>query len=260
MFIDQLCSGIAETGGRVCVGLDPHMDRIPSQYGPDVAGVERFLQHVISETAPHAAVYKPNAAFFEAMGPEGLRLLRRVIDSVHRLDRSAILDAKRGDIASTAGAYARALLGEMAADAVTVVAYMGEEAVVPFLEAGGFAFVVAVPSNASARAIIEHGDPPLYLRIVEMACTLFERFPKQVGLVVGATQPDKVCRVRAGCPDLPWLVPGLGAQGGDAAAFFSALEGEQLFVANASRSILFADDPAAAACSMKHMIEELRHA
>lgn len=259
MFIDLLRAGMLETEGCVCVGLDPHVDLIPDSYGTSIEGIGAFLEDVISKTLPHTAAYKPNIAFFEALGPDGLRLLKQVIERIHGLDRGVILDAKRGDIASTAQAYAHAALRVLGADAVTLVAYMGEDAVIPFLEAGGFAFLVAVPSNPSAIPIIEHGDPPLYARIAEMGLSLSARFPGQVGLVVGATQPDKASVVQEQAPGLAWLVPGLGAQGGSAAEFFATLPREQLLVANASRSILFAEDPAKAAETMKHRIEELRH-
>jgi len=259
MFVKKLRYGIDASGGNVCVGLDPHPALIPERFGSKVAGVQAFLEWIIDETVDHACAYKPNSAFYERMGPAGWQLLDHIIERVHSADRPVILDAKRGDIASTAAAYAQAAFDVLKADAITLVAYMGEDAVVPFLERGGFAFVVALPSNASSRAIVNHGSPPLYEQIASLVANLSLRFPDQLGLVVGATQADAVQAMNAASANLPWLVPGLGAQGGQAKTFFAATQHDRIMVVNASRSILFALDPGQAAERMKREIEEARH-
>jgi len=260
MFLEQYRSACDVTGGSLCVGLDPHLDRMPSEFGKTPKDVECFLDKVIEKTIDHASAYKPNIAFFEALGAEGLGVLARTIERVRRAERPVILDAKRGDIASTAAAYAAAAFGGLKADAITVVAYMGSDAVRPFLERGGFAFVLTLPSNPSAEAIVNHGDPPLYERVTEMALELESAYPGQLGLVVGATRPHEAGHLHRVAPDLPWLVPGIGAQGASSAAFFEEAGAHPVLAVNASRAILFAPDPGQAARELRETIEELRNA
>jgi orotidine-5'-phosphate decarboxylase len=252
MFADQLAAGIAETGGRLCVGLDPHPLLLPERFRGD-GGTEDFLRWVITETSPHACAFKPNAAFFEALGSRGIDVLGRVIEVAHASGRGVILDAKRGDISSTAQAYAKAAK-RLEADAMTVVPYMGEDAVRPFLEAGLFVYVLALPSNASAPSIACHGEPPICVLVAEMASRLEGEFPRQVGLVVGATQAAWVSAVHAASPELPWLVPGIGAQGGDLRAFRAAAEGHGEMIFNASRAVLGSADPGGTAEELRCVI------
>jgi len=259
MFIDQYRESCHATGGSLCVGLDPHLDRIPAEYGRTPDGVRDFLDSVIELTLDHASAFKPNIAFFEALGPEGLEVLARTVERVQQADRPVILDAKRGDIASTASAYAEAAFGQLGVDAITVVPYMGTDAVAPFLDRGGFTFLLALPSNPSAARIVDHGDPPLYQRVAELALELAAAYPKQVGLVVGATRPREAATLHRMAPDLPWLVPGIGAQGASSAAFFAAAGEHETIVVNASRAILFASDPRRAAAELRESIEELRN-
>jgi orotidine 5'-phosphate decarboxylase subfamily 2 len=258
MFIDAVRETMGDTGSTVCVGLDPHLSLLPPGVARTAEGIGDFLDRIVAETAEHACVYKPNSAFYEALGPDGAGLLQRTIARIHREGRPAILDAKRGDISSTAAAYARAAFDVLEADAITVVPYMGEDAVVPFLDAGGFTFLLALPSNPSARAIVDHGEPPIFERIAEMAVQLNATYPGQVGVVVGATQGDAVRRMDEVSGLLPWLVPGIGAQGGDAKVFFSNARRERIQLVNASRSIVFADDPGQAAEKLNAQIREAK--
>jgi len=250
VFLSELQHSIAEVGAPLCVGLDPH---------PDLLGAGRpwpFVRCILDATARYACAYKPNSAFYEAAGRAGWRTLRRTIDHAHALDRPVVLDAKRCDIASTAAAYATAAFDTLKADAVTVVPYMGEDAVRPFLDAGGFVFLLAVPTNPSAAAMIESGNPPLYERVVDMALDLSRRYPDQIGLVVGATRRETAERVATLAPELPWLVPGVGAQGGTTDL---ARAGIGVRLVSASRSVLGDSDPAAAAARLNaHLREILR--
>ena len=259
MFVEKLRQSIDETHGSLCVGLDPHLEQIPERFGRTTVGIQAFLDWVIDETVEHACAYKPNSAFYEALGGPGWGLLSHVIERVHKAGRPVILDAKRGDIASTAAAYAKAAFDVLDADAITLVAYMGEDAIVPFLEKGGFTFVLTSPSNASSRRIVEHGNPSVAECVATLAVELEGRYPNQLGLVVGATHPEAVARLDAVSDRLPWLVPGLGAQGGHADTFFSATRQERVMVVNASRSILFAPDPGLAAATMKREILEAQN-
>jgi len=247
MFIDAFRQACRDTGGCLCVGLDPHLDRIPDRFDTTAEGVHRFLCWIIEQTAPYASAYKPNAAFFEVLGAAGMDVLKRVIEEIHAAGRPVILDAKRGDISSTAKAYARAAFDVLGADAITVVPYMGEDAIVPFLEGGGYAFVLTLPTNPSSPEIVDHGEPPLYERVTRLAGELNRRFRDQVGLVVGATRPAEARRIHEMAPELGWLVPGIGAQGASVDAFGELIADHDITVVNASRAVLFADDPANAA-------------
>lgn len=259
MFIERLRESIGETHSSLCVGLDPHLELIPKRFGRSVLGVETFLDWVIDETVPVASAYKPNSAFYEAFGAAGWEMLSHVIEHVHEVGRPVILDAKRGDIASTAAAYARAAFDVLKADAITLVPYMGEDAIIPFLERGGFAFVLASPSNPSSRRIVEYGQPSLAECVAELSVGLEERFPHHVGLVVGATHPEAVSSLDTISQHLPWLVPGVGTQGGQAKTFFATAQRERLMIVNASRSILFAANPGQAAERMAREIQEAQH-
>lgn len=260
MFVEGLRGAVRESGGNLCVGLDPHLDLIPRRFGRTPTGVQGFLEWIIDETVAHACAYKPNSAFYEVLGASGWELLEHIIKRVHQVGRPVILDAKRGDIASTAAAYATAAFEVLAADAITLVPYMGEDAIVPFLERGGFAFILALPSNPTSRHIVDHGEPSLSECVAGLAVELDARFPNQLGLVVGATRADAVQLIDAASADLPWLVPGLGAQGGQSKTFFAQTQRDRLMAVNASRSILFAPDPRQAAETMKRQIQEARNA
>ncbi|MBU1050663.1 orotidine-5'-phosphate decarboxylase [Candidatus Bipolaricaulota bacterium] len=256
MFIEKLEASMQQSGGNLCVGLDPHRSQIPERFKKSVKGIQSFLDWIIDETAEHACAYKPNSAFYEALGSQGWDVLGHVIERVHRAGRPVILDAKRGDIASTAAAYASAAFDVLQTDAITLVPYMGSNAITPFLQTGGFAFVLTLPSNPSSRRVVEHGTPSLAECVATLTVELAEEYPDQLGMVVGATHADAVARLDDISGNLPWLVPGIGAQGGQADAFFAAVRQKRLMVVNASRSILFAPDPKHAAKQMKQDIKE----
>lgn len=231
--------------GLLCVGLDPHPQDVPS------AGELRgWCWRLIEATSPVAAAFKPNAAFFEAFGAEGLAALRDVIAGIPD-DIPVILDVKRGDIASTAEAYARAAFDALGADAVTLSPYLGADAVEPFVrDPARGAFVLCRTSNRGAApvqdAALASGEA-VFERVARLASG-WSRHPN-VGLVVGATEPEALRRVRAVAPDAWILAPGVGAQGGDlAAALRAGLRGDGLGVlVPVSRSIGRAADPRAEA-------------
>ncbi len=245
MFCERVIEAQKQTRSRVCVGLDPHSGT--------VAETRDRIRRVIGETAAHACAYKPNSAFFEAFGAAGMDLLAEAIAWVHGAERLCILDAKRGDIASTAEAYARAAFDVLNADAVTVVPYMGEDAIRPFLAHGRAVFIVALPSGRAAARIVEHGTPPLFLRVGELAAELSDEFPGQVGLVVGATRPEGAAVLHRAAPGLAWLVPGLGAQGGDLEAFELAAP-HRVVLYNVSRGIFADAAPGEAAKRWKEQV------
>jgi orotidine-5'-phosphate decarboxylase len=223
-YLDRLAARSAATGTVLCLGLDPDPAALPPGFSPDLAGVEAFARLVLRVAAPHAAAVKPNLAFFEAFGSPGVAALERLRRDVPA-DVPVIVDAKRGDIGSTAARQAVALFDTLGADAITVNPYLGEEAIAPLLErADRFAYVLCRTSNPGAAELqnltvdADRGSPrePLYARVARRAGGWGPG--GTVGLVVGATASEELRAIRAVAPALAFLVPGVGAQGGDVAA------------------------------------------
>ncbi len=262
-FTDRLRAAQAATRSRVCVGLDPDPARLPRPFRdrPAAEAMLAFNRAVIEATAEVACAFKPNLAFYEALGAEGWRVFEETVAAVPD-GRLVIADAKRGDIGNTARKYAHAFYEGVAADAVTVAPYMGTDSVVPFLEQEGrCAFVLVAtsnPSGAEVQDLVAEGEP-VYRRVARLAVEAAADRPGEAGFVVGATRPGLLAELRSAYPDAPFLVPGVGAQGGDAAAVVAAAGSGPLLV-NSSRGILYAsggDDFAEAA---RRAAEALRDA
>ena len=212
-------------GGPLCLGIDPHPDQLPHELPRNVAGMEAFARGVIEAAAEHAVAVKINVAFFEALGSEGWAALERVRRDVPA-GALCILDAKRGDIGSTAERYAAGLLGRLEADAVTLSPYLGEDAITPFLEyPDRLVYLLVRTSNRSAARLQELpvDGQPLHLRVARWAADTWS--DGRVGLVVGATAPQELAQIRRSVPGPAFLVPGVGAQGGDLAASARACDG-----------------------------------
>ena len=212
----RLRDRVSTLGAPLCVGVDPHPADLPAGFPRDVRGIERFAIELIEATAEHAVAFKLNVAFYEAYGSAGWAALERARAAVPR-EIFVILDAKRGDIGPTAERYAEGLMGRLGADAVTLSPFLGEDAVEPFLAyPDSFVYVLSRTSNPGAGVVqeIDAGGAPLYERIAEWVAG---RWPggSRVGLVVGATAPRELARLREVVPELPFLVPGVGPQGGD---------------------------------------------
>ncbi len=239
---------------QLCVGLDPDPERIPG----GAAGALRHCMAVVDATAEHACCYKPNSAFWEQYGPDGwaaLLELRGYIGS----DTPVLLDAKRADMDNTMRAYARAVFETLDMDACTIHAYHGSDSIAQFTRyADRGVYVVCRTSNPGAADLqhLDAGGKPLYLRVAELA----ERHNQMgnVALVVGATAPEQIRDVRAASP-LPFLIPGIGAQGGDLEASVRAAwngDAASCLIAS-SRSVLYAEDPGAAARELKEAINSV---
>ena len=259
MFFTKLRQASQSNRSFLCVGLDPHPSLLPEK---DVAA---FNRAIIEATADLACCYKPNLAFYEAMGPQGLEVLIRTVEAVPR-HLPVIADAKRGDISSTAEAYARALFDVYGFDAATVNPYLGTDSLAPFLQrADKGVFVLCRTSNPGgadlqALAVTGDGRPrPLYEAVAELARDSWNE-RGNVGLVVGATFPEELGRIRQICPRLPFLLPGVGAQGGDvAAAVRNALDEDGVgFIINSSRQILYASSDRDYAQAARRAAEALR--
>jgi orotidine-5'-phosphate decarboxylase len=246
-FDDRLGSIQRQKQSAVCVGLDPDPNRLPAsvlESGPLPDAVRAFCHTIIDATAPVAAAFKVNLAFFEALGVRGPAVLHAVADYVPD-DCLLIADGKRGDIGNSARFYAHALYDDLGADACTVAPYMGRDAVLPFLDReDAAAFVLARTSNPGAADLQEActcDGTPLYLHVAQTVAAWSAEAVGRGGLVVGATAPDALADLRAACPSLPFLIPGVGAQGGDPQAVMdAAATPEGRVLVNSSRSILYA--------------------
>ncbi len=224
----------------VSVGLDIDMGRMPDGIAADAAGAETFVRTIIDATAEHAAAYKPNAAFFFSLGLAGFDLLSR-LHTFLPADTLLVGDGKWGDIGNTAERYASMAFEEFHFDAVTVNPYQGTDAIEPFLaEPSRGAFVLCRTSNPSSPEVQGDGEDAVYLRVAALATKWNRR--GNCGLVVGATHPGDLGLVREIAPDLPLLIPGIGAQGGDLEACLVELTRRPPagLLINSSRGILYA--------------------
>lgn len=269
-FFSLLERRVAESGSLLCVGLDPHAADLAS---PTAGAALEHCLRLVKATAPYAAAFKPNAAFFEALGPEGWAALKEVISGIRlEADRIGcahmpiILDAKRGDIASTAEAYAQSAFQTLGADCITLSPYLGRDSIEPFVQdPSRGAFLLCRTSNAGSadlqELMVKPGsgpEVPLYIRVAQLGREWNTR--GNVGLVVGATFPETLAKVRVEAPELWFLVPGIGAQGGDLeAALRNGLraDGEGVLI-NISRAVGRAEDPGKAAAALRDQMAELR--
>jgi orotidine-5'-phosphate decarboxylase len=285
-FADRLLARIDCLGHPLCVGLDPHLGLIPASFRrgsmkpgdpATAAAVEHFLGEVVDRVAGRVSAIKPQAAFFEELGPAGFAVLARLMQRARDRELVVVLDAKRGDIGSTAAAYASAYLAVdavMPADALTVNPYLGLDTIEPFAAAAAPAgrglFVLVKTSNPGSRDLQELslGDALVYEHLADGLAPLARRLEgrsgfSSLGIVAGATFPEEAKRIRERLPSALMLVPGYGAQGASAAeavAGFTRPHGRLLGgLVNASRSILFAGEPweEAFEAALTRSIEEL---
>lgn len=222
-YLGRLGARIAVVGTTLCVGVDPDPEALPAGFSRDVAGIERFAELLLEAALPRAAAVKFNLAFYEAFGSAGIAALERLRARVPA-DVPFVADAKRADIGSTAARQTVAIFDALDADAVTLNPYLGRDALEPFLtRTDRFAYVLCRTSNAAAAEFqgLAVGAEPLFLAVARRVAG-WGQDGAPVGLVVGATAPQELAQVRAAAPALPFLVPGLGAQGGDAAAVMAA--------------------------------------
>jgi orotidine-5'-phosphate decarboxylase len=238
-FKERLHAAAQANNSWLCVGLDPDPDELP-----DTVGVKAFLRGIVDATRDLVCCYKPNLAFFEALGLAGQHALRELLAYMPR-DIPVLIDAKRGDTPPTMRAYARAMFDDLDADAVTVSPYLGADSLQPFFAyTDRGVFVLCKTSNPGAGEIqdlIVEGGEALFLRVARRALT-WDRHGGVLGLVVGATYPADVAAVRQIAPRAPILLPGVGAQAGDLERSVRAgvdARGEGAIV-NASRTILYA--------------------
>ncbi len=228
----------------ICLGLDLDPKKMPSEYSGSAKGLFDFAHRIIDATADLVCAYKPNMAFYESLGPDGLSLLKVIRDRIPE-DIPVIMDGKRGDIGNTAQYYAEAMFDRYRADWVTLNPYMGYDSLRPFLEfKDKGVFILCLTSNSGSRdfQLLEIDHKPLYIHVAEKV--LYWNKEQNCGLVVGATHPDQLKEIRAVSGDMPFLIPGVGAQGGslEEAAVMGSDDFRKPAVINVSRSVLYASN------------------
>ena len=254
-FSDKLLNASRKNKSWLCIGLDPDPELMP---GVDVL---QFNKAIIESTCDLVCAYKPNLAFYEALGTEGLAILEKTIKCAPD-DIPVIGDAKRGDIGNTARAYARALFSVFAFDAATVNPYLGFDSVEPFINyQDKGVFILCRTSNQGATDFqnLRTNGLPLYEAVAKKAKEW--NTYGNIGLVVGATYPEELKKVRSICPEMCLLIPGIGAQGGDLASavgYGVDARGEKAII-NVSRQILYASKEKDFAQAARNMAEEIRN-
>lgn len=262
----ELIAQIKSKRSFLCVGLDTDIDRIPRKFLDYDNPVLAFNKAIIDLTAPYCVAYKPNTAFYERYGSEGWKTLEETLNYIPD-NCLKIADAKRGDIGNTSGYYAQAFFEALNADAITVAPYMGKDSVVPFLGwKEKWVILLALTSNAGSADFQTRANSEgqlLYEEVLAKACEWAT--PEQMMFVVGATNGEHIGRIRAQVPHHFFLVPGVGAQGGDLQEVARyGMTADCGLLVNASRSIIYAENSAkfeeavTAACrSLQGQMEQL---
>lgn len=236
--IKKLLEQQKNAGSNLCIGIDPDINKLPNCIAKNIKGVVEFCQKIILATYKLTSTYKINTAFFEQHGFRGLEAMEEVFHSIPS-DKFVIADAKRGDIGNTSKAYAKAFFEELKADAITVSPYMGSDSIEPFLEYNDkMIFILALTSNKGSVDFqrLEFDGKPLYLHVIEKSQKW--KSLADIGFVAGATHSIDISEIRK-YTDKTLLIPGIGAQGGDAKSVMKANQGYPAII-NSSRAILYA--------------------
>jgi orotidine-5'-phosphate decarboxylase len=256
-FKEKLLAAAATNNSWLCVGLDPDPLKIPGEFGTGASAVAKFCLEIIEATCDLVCAYKPNAAFFEALGPAGWETLIECVEAVPKYI-PVILDCKRGDIGNTAQMYAKSAFEIVGADAVTLSPYLGKDSIEPFLKySDKGSFILCLTSNPSSadlqKKIILNNGPLSDMNPNPQSSTLYMYIAKlasewnrdnNVGLVVGATSPSELETVRKIVGDeIPILIPGVGSQGGDLekSVICGTNSSGKLAIINISRAIIYPD-------------------
>lgn len=262
--VDKYNTRAEKINSLLCVGLDSDLARLPSAFLDHETPQFAFNRHIIDAAAQYAAAFKFNMAFYEVNGAAGWRQLAQSLEYLRQLqpDALTICDAKRADIGNTSAAYARSIFVELGFDAVTLNPYLGRDALQPFLDYKDKACIILCRTSNPGSAELQDlavVDRPLW-RLVAEKVTREWNANRNCMLVVSAANPAEMAQIRALASDMTFLVPGIGAQGGDINAVLAAglnSAGRGLII-NSSRGIIFSDDPAAAAAALRATINEHR--
>jgi uridine monophosphate synthetase len=257
-FFSFLEKRVDDVSSLLCVGLDPHISDLDS---PTAASALKFCLSLVKQTARYASAYKPNAAFFEVFGAEGWNVLKEVVSGVKEESQKqgstipVVLDAKRGDIASTAEAYAQSAFESLGVDGITLSPYLGKDSIEPFIknsEKG--VFILCKTSNVGSgdlQDVLVNGSEPMYLHVAKLAEAW--NVKNNVGIVVGATHLDAMKKIREAVPNLWFLTPGVGTQGADLESAMKVglrKDGKGMLIP-VSRAISRASNPAQAAADLR---------
>ncbi|MFH0773385.1 MAG: orotidine-5'-phosphate decarboxylase [bacterium] len=244
--IDKLNNKIEKVDSLVCVGLDSAIEKLPSHLQNERYPQFAFNKAIIDATATFVCAYKPNSAFYEARGEKGLKELKMTFDYIHTTYPGivTILDAKRADIGSTNEGYVKYIFDYLGADCVTLHPYLGKEALEPFLQREDKASIILCrTSNPGAGELqdLKVKNNPLYIHVARLVSKTWNK-NNNCMLVVGATYPEEMKKVRATVGDVPFLVPGIGAQGGDVEKTVKAGMDDRKrgMIINSARGIIFA--------------------
>ena len=254
-FTDKLLNASRKNESWLCIGLDPDPELMP------VVDVLQFNKAIIEATSDLVCAYKPNLAFYEALGTDGFAVLEKTIKYIHG-DIPVIADAKRGDIGNTARAYARALFSVLGFDAATVNPYLGFDSLEPFINyKDKGVFILCRTSNKGAADFqnLRTNGLPLYEAVAKKAKEWNTH--DNIGLIVGATYPEELKKIRSICPEMLLLIPGIGAQGGDLASavgYGADVRGEKAII-NVSRQILYASKKKDFARAARAIAEKIRN-
>ena len=265
-FFSFLEKRVDDCSSLLCIGLDPHVKDLSA---PTVEAARDFCLNLVKQTSRYAAAFKPNAAFFEVFGAQGWTALKDVIDAIQEESNRmgsmipVVLDAKRGDIASTAEAYAKSAFENLGAHCITLSPYLGKDSIEPFIQNSEKGiFLLCKTSNPGSGdlqdLVLESGDP-LHIHVAKLAQTWNSK--NNIGLVVGATYPDVLARVRGVAPAMWFLAPGIGAQGGDLESSLKAglrKDGKGMLLP-VSRSIARAEKPGLAAAELRDQILQIKN-
>ena len=239
-FFERLQQRQESIKSRLCIGLDPDLERIPEDCMADSKPIYRFCREIVDATIDLAACYKPQIAHFAAAGAEDQLL--QIIQYIQDLGTPVVLDAKRGDIGTTASMYAKELFERYNADAVTVNPYLGHDSLIPYLDYADRGIFVLCRTSNPGGADLQHlklaSGKSLYEHVAHTAHSVWNS-NQNVGLVVGATLPEELREIRTICPDMTFLLPGVGAQGADIKEMMGAGQGGGMLISS-SRAILYA--------------------
>jgi orotidine-5'-phosphate decarboxylase len=250
----------------LCIGLDPVITLIPERFLAAEFPLFKFNKWIIDQTAPCTAAYKPNSAFYEGHGAKGIIQLELTVEYLRSSypEIVTICDAKRGDNSNTNKSYVEAIFDRMNFDCVTLHPYLGQEALAPFLDRRDKACIILCrtsnPGAAEFQDILSNGHP-LWQTVADHVANKWD-VDGNCMLVVGATYPDEMRRIRAIAPNITFLVPGVGAQGGDIAAVLAAglnADGRGLIISS-SREIIYSSNPATAAAALRDVINAAKEA
>ncbi len=240
-FTEKILTACRNQKSLVCVGLDTELSKIPEFFKKSDDPIFEFNKAIIDATTPFVAAYKPNLAFYEALGTKGLIALEK---TVHYIPEGIIkiADAKRGDIGNTSRLYAKAFFEYFKFDAITISPYLGADSIAPFIEdESKGVFILCLTSNPGSKDFqyFSNGEQTLYKEVAQKINTW--NVKKNCGLVIGATHPGELKELREMVPDLPVLIPGIGAQGGDLelSVTYGTDKNGELALFNSSRGIIY---------------------